>query len=120
MEILTVTELAALLKMSKAQVYELTKEPTRSGAMRNNPIPFLKTNRTFVSEKLILMVRKAGRGEDRVTETITRPVGFKQPFSQSTRRCLRGTTDHRFLSPAAKPDWHNRVGAFRMGDGYGW
>jgi len=42
MEILTVTELAALLKMSKAQMYELTKEPTRSSAMRNNPIPFLK------------------------------------------------------------------------------
>jgi excisionase family DNA binding protein len=44
MEILTVTELAALLKMSKAQVYELTKERTRSGVMRNNPIPFLKIN----------------------------------------------------------------------------
>lgn len=43
-EILTVNDLAALLKMSKAQVYELTKERTRSGAMRNNPIPFLKIN----------------------------------------------------------------------------
>ena len=44
MEILTIDELAALLKMSKGQIYEMTKERTRSGAMRNNPIPVLKIN----------------------------------------------------------------------------
>jgi excisionase family DNA binding protein len=43
-EILTVAELAAMLKMNKRQVYEMTKERTRSGAMRDNPIPFLKIN----------------------------------------------------------------------------
>ncbi len=44
MEILTVAELAAMLKMSKTQVYEMTKTRTRSGAMRDNPIPVLKIN----------------------------------------------------------------------------
>jgi excisionase family DNA binding protein len=44
MEILTVAEVAAMLKMSRGQVYEMTKERTRSGAMRDNPIPFLKIN----------------------------------------------------------------------------
>jgi excisionase family DNA binding protein len=43
-EILTVAELAAMLKMNKRQVYEMTKTRTRSGAMRDNPIPFLKIN----------------------------------------------------------------------------
>jgi excisionase family DNA binding protein len=43
-EILTVGELATLLKMSKGQVYEMTKERTRTGAMRDNPIPFFKIN----------------------------------------------------------------------------
>lgn len=41
-EILTVDELAALLKMSKSQVYEMTRERTRTGAMRQNPLPVLK------------------------------------------------------------------------------
>lgn len=43
-EILTVAELAAMLKMSKNQVYEMTRERTRSGAMRDNPIPVVKIN----------------------------------------------------------------------------
>ena len=43
-ELLTVDELAALLKMTKGQVYEMTKERTRTGAMRDNPIPYLKIN----------------------------------------------------------------------------
>jgi excisionase family DNA binding protein len=43
-EILTVDELAALLKMSKGQVYEMTRARTRSGAMRDNPIPVVKIN----------------------------------------------------------------------------
>lgn len=44
MEILTVTELSAMLKMSKTQIYEMTKTRTRSGAMREHPIPVLKIN----------------------------------------------------------------------------
>jgi excisionase family DNA binding protein len=44
MEILTVAELATMLKMNKRQVYEMTRARTRSGAMRDNPIPFLKIN----------------------------------------------------------------------------
>lgn len=43
-EILTVTELAAMLKMSTGQVYEMTRARTRSGTMRDNPIPALKIN----------------------------------------------------------------------------
>ena len=44
MEILTVAEVAALLKMSKNQIYEMTRARTRTGAMRENPIPVLKIN----------------------------------------------------------------------------
>lgn len=41
-ELLTVSELATLLKMSRSQVYELTKERTRSGDVRTNPIPVMR------------------------------------------------------------------------------
>ena len=44
MEILTVAEVASLLKMSTGQVYEMTRARTRSGAMRDNPIPVVKIN----------------------------------------------------------------------------
>jgi excisionase family DNA binding protein len=44
MEILTVDELAAMLKMSKNQIYEMTKTRTRSGSMRHNPLPVLRIN----------------------------------------------------------------------------
>ncbi|MBZ5687223.1 MAG: helix-turn-helix domain-containing protein [Acidobacteriia bacterium] len=43
-EILTVAELAAMLKMSKGQVYEMTRARTRSGAMREAPLPVLRIN----------------------------------------------------------------------------
>lgn len=43
-EILTVDEVAVLLKMSKGQVYEMTRERTRSGTMRETPMPFFKIN----------------------------------------------------------------------------
>jgi excisionase family DNA binding protein len=43
-DLLTVDELAVMLKMSKRQVYEMTTERTRSGAMREHPIPFIKIN----------------------------------------------------------------------------
>lgn len=44
MEILTVAEVAAMLKMSKSQIYEMTKARTRTGSMRENPIPVLRIN----------------------------------------------------------------------------
>jgi predicted DNA-binding transcriptional regulator AlpA len=44
MELLTVAELATMLKMSKTQIYEMTRERTRSGAMRDNPVPVVKIN----------------------------------------------------------------------------
>jgi excisionase family DNA binding protein len=44
MEILTVAELASLLKMSKGQIYEMTKERTRNGSMKKHPLPVLKIN----------------------------------------------------------------------------
>jgi excisionase family DNA binding protein len=43
-EILTVAELATLLKMSKTQVYEMTKTRTRTGSMREHPLPVLRIN----------------------------------------------------------------------------
>lgn len=43
-DVLTVEELATLLKMSTGQVYEMTRNRTRSGAMRENPIPVVKIN----------------------------------------------------------------------------
>jgi predicted DNA-binding transcriptional regulator AlpA len=42
MEIMTVEEVAAWLKISKWQVYELAKARTRSGDIRSNPIPALR------------------------------------------------------------------------------
>jgi predicted DNA-binding transcriptional regulator AlpA len=42
MEILTVAEVAALLKVSKRHVCELMQERTRSGDVRQHPLPFLK------------------------------------------------------------------------------
>ena len=44
MEILTVEELAALLKMSKKQIYTMSETRTRTGVMREHPLPALKIN----------------------------------------------------------------------------
>jgi excisionase family DNA binding protein len=41
-EFLNANELAAILKISKWQVYELAKEHTRTGEVRRNPIPSLR------------------------------------------------------------------------------
>jgi predicted DNA-binding transcriptional regulator AlpA len=41
MEILTAAEVAAWLKVSKCQVYELVKDRTRSGDVREHPLPAL-------------------------------------------------------------------------------
>jgi excisionase family DNA binding protein len=43
-EILTVEELATMLKMSKTQIYEMTRTRTRNGNMREHPLPVLKIN----------------------------------------------------------------------------
>jgi excisionase family DNA binding protein len=44
-EILTVDELAALLKMSKRQIYTMTETRSRTtGAMKDHPLPVLKIN----------------------------------------------------------------------------
>lgn len=42
MEILTVKEVAAMLRLSVSQVYELTKPRTRSGDLRAHPLPVLR------------------------------------------------------------------------------
>jgi predicted DNA-binding transcriptional regulator AlpA len=44
MEILTVVELAKLLKMSKKQIYTMTETRTRTGAMKDHPLPVLRIN----------------------------------------------------------------------------
>lgn len=41
-EILTAYEVAAILKISKWLVYKLAKERTRSGAVREHPLPVLR------------------------------------------------------------------------------
>lgn len=42
MEIMTASEVAALLKLSKSKVYELANERTRSGDLREHPLPALR------------------------------------------------------------------------------
>jgi predicted DNA-binding transcriptional regulator AlpA len=44
MEILTITELAAMLKMNKRQIYSMTDTRTRTGPMKANPLPVLRIN----------------------------------------------------------------------------
>jgi excisionase family DNA binding protein len=46
MGILTADEVAAFLKISKQQVYELAKPRTRSGEVRNNPLPSVRFGKT--------------------------------------------------------------------------
>jgi predicted DNA-binding transcriptional regulator AlpA len=41
-EILTVSEVAQLLRLSKSQVYEMTKPRTRCGDVREHPLPVLR------------------------------------------------------------------------------
>ena len=42
LDILTVTEVAFLLRISKSKVYELTNGRTRSGDTRDNPLPVVR------------------------------------------------------------------------------
>jgi predicted DNA-binding transcriptional regulator AlpA len=43
-EILTIDELAALLKMTRRQIYTMCETRTRNGAMKDHPLPVLKIN----------------------------------------------------------------------------
>jgi DNA-binding transcriptional regulator GbsR (MarR family) len=43
-EILTIDELAAILKMSKRQIYTMCETRTRNGSMKENPLPVLRIN----------------------------------------------------------------------------
>jgi predicted DNA-binding transcriptional regulator AlpA len=42
LEILTVDEVAAMLKISKSKVYELANARNRAGDLRENPLPVVK------------------------------------------------------------------------------
>jgi predicted DNA-binding transcriptional regulator AlpA len=44
MEILTIDELASLLKMSRRQIYTMCESRTRTGSMKDYPLPVLKIN----------------------------------------------------------------------------
>ena len=46
MEILTADEVAALLKVSRRHIYELTQERTKSGDVRENPIPCFRMGKS--------------------------------------------------------------------------
>jgi len=43
-EILTITELPELLKMSTRQIYTMCETRTRNGSMKDHPLPVLKIN----------------------------------------------------------------------------
>jgi predicted DNA-binding transcriptional regulator AlpA len=43
-DILTIDELASWLKMSKRQIYTMCEKRTRTGSMKNHPLPVLKIN----------------------------------------------------------------------------
>jgi predicted DNA-binding transcriptional regulator AlpA len=43
-DILTVDDLAQLLKMTRRQIYEMTAARTRTGAMKKHPVPSLRIN----------------------------------------------------------------------------
>jgi excisionase family DNA binding protein len=45
MEFLTVNDLATMLKISKRTVCELTTKRTRSGDLRENPLPVIRIGR---------------------------------------------------------------------------
>jgi predicted DNA-binding transcriptional regulator AlpA len=44
MEILTVDELAELLKMTKRQIYTMTEKCTSTGSMKEHPLPVMRIN----------------------------------------------------------------------------
>jgi predicted DNA-binding transcriptional regulator AlpA len=64
-EILTITELAELLKMSTRQIYTMCETRTRNGSMKDHPLPVLKINgnlrfrKTAIDEWVKLVEGKA-------------------------------------------------------------
>ena len=64
-EILTVIEVAALLKISKSQVYELANQETRTGELRKHPLPVLRigTSVRFLKADVDSWLVKLAEGE---------------------------------------------------------
>jgi len=69
MDILTVDELAALLKMSKKQIYTMTETRTRNGTMKNHPLPVLRINGNLRFHKAAIQEWLAGLAEGRPSES---------------------------------------------------
>jgi predicted DNA-binding transcriptional regulator AlpA len=55
MEILTVDELAALLKMNKKQIYTMCETRTRNGSMKRNPLPVVRINSNLRFDKVAVL-----------------------------------------------------------------
>lgn len=51
MEILTVDEVAALLRVSRSHVFELVQQRTRSGDIRANPLPCIRLGKSVRFDK---------------------------------------------------------------------
>ena len=75
-EILTINELAALLKMTKRQIYTMCETRTRQGTMKDHPLPVLKINgnlrfrKADVDSWLLNLAKKEGqhvRSQDDLT-----------------------------------------------------
>jgi len=64
MEILTVDEVAALLKMSKKQIYTMCETRTRNGSMKNNPLPVVKINSNLRFDKSAVVAWFAVLGKE--------------------------------------------------------
>ena len=64
MEILTVDEVASWLKISKRTVCQLMTERTRSGDVREHPLPFMKIGRSvrFRRSDLENWIEKLAKG----------------------------------------------------------
>ena len=65
-EILTANEVAALLKISKSQVYELANKKTRDGDVRKHPIPVVRIGASVRFRKIDVDGWVAGLVEDNV------------------------------------------------------
>lgn len=51
MELLTADEVATLLRVSKDHVYELAKQRTKSGDMREDPLPCIRLGKAVRFDK---------------------------------------------------------------------
>ena len=66
-EVLTVKELADMLKMNPRQIYTMTEQRTRAGSMKKNPLPSIKLNgnlrflRSDVEAWLLKLRQESGR-----------------------------------------------------------